>query len=167
MRSRFQSGYDGKESVLHSFAGHPTDGASPYSSLARDTAGNLYGTTAQGGAFGDGAVFKLDTSGKLTLLHSFSGGADGANPYAGLLRDAAGNFYGTAYSGGSGSCFADQGCGVVFKLDTTGKETVLRSFDGTDGQYPTAGLSRDTAGNLYGTTYRGFSSFGVVFKLTP
>ena len=156
----------GKETVLHSFAGYPVDGAIPYSSLARDTAGNLYGTTADGGAFGDGAVFKLDTSGKLTLLHSFSGGADGANPIAGLLRDAAGNLYGTDSSGGSG-CFG-LGCGVVFKLDTTGKETVLHSFDGTDGRLPNGGLLRDAAGNLYGTTrFGGASDNGVVFKLTP
>jgi uncharacterized repeat protein (TIGR03803 family) len=158
----------GKLKVLHSFRGSPGP-AQPYSWLVRDTAGNLYGTTFSGGAFGDGVVFQLDTSGKLTLLHNFTGGADGANPYAGLLRGASGKLYGTTSSGGSRSCGPSAaGCGVVFKIDTTGKETVLHSFDGTDGSYPSGGLWRDAAGNLYGTTQvGGTSDSGVVFKLTP
>jgi uncharacterized repeat protein (TIGR03803 family) len=69
-------------------------------------------------------VFKLDTTGTETVLHSFTGGADGGNPYAGVIRDPAGNLYGTTYSGGA------SGQGVVFKLDTTGTETVLHSFTG-------------------------------------
>jgi uncharacterized repeat protein (TIGR03803 family) len=88
-------------------------------------------------------VFKLDTTGKETVLYRFGGGTDGANPFAGLVRDAAGNLYDTTVNGGTSNS------GTVFKLATTGKETVLHSFSGApiDG-----GLIRDAAGNLYGTT---------------
>jgi uncharacterized repeat protein (TIGR03803 family) len=96
-----------------------------------------------------------------TDLYNFTGGADGGYPYATLVRDAAGNLYGTTYIGGSSSY------GTVFKVDTSGTETVLYSFTGgADGGYPFAGLVRDTAGNLYGTTYYGGSSnYGTVFKV--
>jgi uncharacterized repeat protein (TIGR03803 family) len=106
-------------------------------------------------------VFKLDTSGVETVLHSFSR-VDGAGPYAGLIRDPAGNFYGTTYYGGA----ANQG--VVFKLDAAGVETVLYNFD-ANGSHPFAGLLRDLAGNLYGSTtyWSGSSGYGVVFKLKP
>jgi uncharacterized repeat protein (TIGR03803 family) len=82
--------------LLYSFKGG-TDGATPVAGLIRDAAGNLYGTSLYGGTFGNGTVFKLDTTGTETVLHSFAGGADGSGPQAGLLRDAAGNFYGTTY----------------------------------------------------------------------
>lgn len=147
--------------VLHNFTGTP-DGSLPYASLIRDKEGNLYGTTETGGASNAGTVFKVDKSGTTTLLYSFSGGSDGANPFAGLLRDAAGNLYGTTANGGS------SGVGTVFKLGK-GKETVLHSFAGgtTDGCYPFGGLLRDTAGNFYGTTQVcGVSGVGTVFKLT-
>jgi uncharacterized repeat protein (TIGR03803 family) len=153
----------GTETVLYSFTGR-ADGAYPVAGLIQDSAGNLYGTTYEGGASGLGVVFKLDTTGTETVLHTFTGGTDGANPWAGLVRDLAGNLYGTTYDGG-----ASNG-GVVFKLDTTGTETVLHTFTGgaADGQYPYAGLIRDPAGNLYGTTYRGgFAGQGVVFKIQP
>jgi uncharacterized repeat protein (TIGR03803 family) len=93
--------------------------------LLRDAAGNLYGTTQRGGAestpcinFGTcGVVFKLSPTGIETVLHSFTRGADGALPYAGLIQDAAGNLYGTTYEGGA-ACALDMsfGCGVVFRL---------------------------------------------------
>jgi uncharacterized repeat protein (TIGR03803 family) len=135
-----------KQLVLHQFAF--TDGAAP-NGLIRDKAGNLYGTTATDGPDGDGTVFKVSVSGKLTTLYSFTGGADGASPIAGVIRDSAGNLYGTTGSGGSG------GGGTVFKLDTAGQFTVLYSFTGgTDGGKP-AGLIEDHAGNLYGTTVSG------------
>jgi uncharacterized repeat protein (TIGR03803 family) len=165
----FKVSTTGKETVLHRFAGYPTDGATPYSWLARDSAGNLYGTTSDGGAYGDGAVFKLDTTGNETLLYSFTGGTDGANPSAGLFRDAAGNLYGSTVFGGSGDC-GGGGCGVIFKLDASGNYTVLHNFDGTDGANPIGSLWRDAAGNFYGTTPSGGSgacTCGVVFKLTP
>src|ERR1700686_2377247 len=89
--------------VLHAFTGL-SDGAFPSASLVRDNAGNLYGTAAGGGAYGNGVVFKLGATGKETVLHSFTGGKDGADPEAGLVRDVAGNLYGTTRTGGvSGS----------------------------------------------------------------
>lgn len=103
----------GTETVLHSFTGG-ADGANPYAGLIRDPAGNVYGTTVNGGASGKGVVFRVDTSGNETTLYSFTGGADGANPYAGLLRDSKGRLYGTTYGGGSTACSG--GCGVVFQL---------------------------------------------------
>jgi uncharacterized repeat protein (TIGR03803 family) len=153
----------GKETVLYSFTGG-ADGSEPFAGLVRDAAGNLYGTTASGGTspFGNGVVFKLDTTGKETVLYTFTGGADGGEPFAALVKDAAGNLYGTTIAGGA------FGQGTVFKLDTTGKETVLHSFDGSDGAYPSEDLTRDAAGNLYGTTLfvaGGGLNYGVVFKL--
>ena len=85
--------------LLYSFAG-ASDGGFTYAGVVRDVAGNLYGTAYQGGAFGLGAVYKVDTTGKETVLYSFAGGSDGANPHAGLVRDSAGNLYGTTAYGG-------------------------------------------------------------------
>lgn len=150
------------EEVLYSFAGTP-DGENPQSSLVRDATGNLYGTTIYGGAAGGyGTVFKLDKTGKLTLLHSFAGTPDGENPYAGLAADSAGNGYGTTKYGGAAGGF-----GTVFKIDRTGKFSLLHSFAGTpDGENPVAGLVVDPAGNVYGTTfYGGTSGYGSVFEI--
>jgi uncharacterized repeat protein (TIGR03803 family) len=165
----------GKETVLHSFTGG-ADGEYPLGALVRDGVGNLYGPTVFGGngncpqeQLGCGTVFKLDTSGNETVLYSFTGGADGAFPQAGFVRDTAGNLYGTAKNGGNLNCtvYKSSGCGVVFKLDATGKETVLYTFSGADGAGPAASLLRDKKGNLYGTTLSGGNGYGVVFKLTP
>jgi uncharacterized repeat protein (TIGR03803 family) len=149
----------GTEKVLHAFGG--PDGSDPRGNLVRDGDGNLYGTAFYGGAFGYGIVFKLDTSGNETLLYSFSGGADGANPQSGLVGDGSGNFYGTTYNGGA------YGFGVVFKLDSGGNESVLYSFaGGADGANPYGGLIRDTAGDLYGTTHGGgVAGHGTVFEI--
>jgi uncharacterized repeat protein (TIGR03803 family) len=158
----------GKETVLYAFTGG-ADGSEPICTLVRDRAGDLYGTTAGGGSSascanpsGCGTVFKLDTTGKETVLYSFCGGADGGYPQAGLIRDAAGNLYGTALVGAYLA-------GVVFMVDPSGAETVLYSFTGgTDGGYPLAALIRDSAGNLYGTTNGGgASNQGTVFKVDP
>jgi uncharacterized repeat protein (TIGR03803 family) len=158
----------GKETVLHSFTGTGGDGAGPRGGLVRDTQGNLYGTTYQGGDLacsaptGCGTVFKLDTTGKETVLHSFTNDPDGAYPEAGLVQDMQGNLYGTTLQGGS------EGAGTVFKLDTTGKETVLYSFGsaGGDGTFLQAGLLLDSQGTLYGTTYTGGThGDGTVFKV--
>ncbi len=169
----------GQETVLHRFSGYD-DGGYPLGALLFDGAGNLYGTTWQGGFMseecygGCGVVFKQDTSGHLNVLYSFLGGADGGWPFAGLIRDAAGNLYGTTSSGGNlSACYA--GCGVVFKLDANGSETVLYAFaDGADGYSPGASLIQDAAGNLYGTTTAGgdrncpvLGGCGVVFEITP
>ncbi len=147
--------------VLYSFTGS-SDGGDPYAGLIRDATGNLYGTTDYGGSSYAGVVYKVDTSGTETVLYSFTGGADGAYPFATLVRDPAGNLYGTTAQGGT------SGDGVVFKVDTNGKETVLHSFTGgKDGIYPYSTLFRDSAGNLYGTTESGgVSGEGVVFKVS-
>ena len=150
----------GHETILHTFNGEG-DGAIPWAGLIRDAAGHFYGTTVEGGTAGLGTIFKLDTAGTLTLLHSFAG-ADGAYPYGPVIRDAKGNLYGATYQGGSSKV------GTVFKLTTSGKLAVLHNFTGnTDGAYPPAGLVRDAAGNLYGATAQGGSSsnMGTVFKV--
>jgi uncharacterized repeat protein (TIGR03803 family) len=154
-----------RESELYVFTGTNGDGYWPTAgSLVQDAQGNLYGTTFEGGTFGYGTVFKLDSSGKETILHSFSETeGDGANPYAGVVLDASGNLYGTTTWGGT------FGYGMVYKLTPTGEETVLHSFAGepNDGSDPQGGLMLDTEGNLYGTTGGGgtFSS-GTVFQLS-
>ncbi len=162
------------ESVLHSFTG-PSDGAGLTGSVL-DAKGNLYGTTIYGGdsacdpPYGCGTVFKVDASGKETVLYSFTGtGGDGALPFAGLVLDAKGNLYGTTAGGGDLACNAPNGCGTVFRLDTTGKETVLYSFTGsTDGSGTPSGLVLDAQGNLYGTTRHGGTyDNGTVFMLAP
>jgi uncharacterized repeat protein (TIGR03803 family) len=139
----------------------------------QDAAGNLYGTTSGGGASKQGTVFKVDPSGKETVLYSLTGGTDGTAPITGLALDTEGDLYGTTDSGGSSpNCFF--GCGVVFKVDPTGKETVLHNFVGTDGSQG-LDVTIDSAGNLYGATFVGgvsscdigfTSECGVVFKLT-
>jgi uncharacterized repeat protein (TIGR03803 family) len=152
----FKLDTNGVETVLHSFAG-PPDGVNPQAGLVLDPAGTtLYGTTLHGGASGFGTVFKLDTAGgTYSVLYSFSGKADGGNPYAGLVLDPAGNLYGTSSSGGALNCLGGQnnkvGCGLVFKVNSvTGIEGVYNFTAG--GDFPVAGLARDTTGNLYGTT---------------
>ena len=148
------------ETVLYTFTGG-ADGAHPYAGLIRDTAGNLYGTTNVGGAFNHGTVFKLDTLGNETVLHSFAGAPDGAYPYGGVIRDNAGNLYGTTNDGGAFNA------GTLFRLSGTGKETVLHSFNGTtDGAHPSAGLTFDAAGNLCGTANQGGTDQeGTIFQL--
>ena len=162
-----------KEAILHSFLGG--EGLDPLGGLIRDAQGNFYGTTVDGGmpegggcAHGCGTVFKRDSSGNQSILYAFTGTTDGGAPNATLLRDAAGNFYGTTDTGGLPSCFISFGCGVIFKLDAANHETVLYRFtDLTDGKDP-VGLVADASGNLYGTTYDGgIYGAGAVFKLAP
>jgi uncharacterized repeat protein (TIGR03803 family) len=160
------------ETVLYSFAGG-SDGAVPEAGLAMDQAGNLYGTTNQGGPAGSGTVFELvaptDKNGTWTekVLHNFGAGksADGTAPIGGVTLDAAGNLYGTTSSGGK------YGFGTVFALSAASawKERILHNFQNTtDGTNPYAGLVADAAGNLYGAaTDGGSNGGGTVFKLTP
>jgi uncharacterized repeat protein (TIGR03803 family) len=166
------------ESVLYSFRGG-TDGNTPYASLIFDQKGNLYGTTTDGGAQGNGAVFKLapNTDGSWTesVIYSFLGGEDGRLPYASLIFDQKGNLYGTTGHGGTGDN------GTAFTLtpnaDRSWTESVLYRFlGGKDGALPGASLIMDPAGNLYGTTIYGnggnsgrclSGECGVVFELTP
>jgi len=173
-----------KESVLYHFKGG-SDGATPVASLVEDTAHNLYGTTNNGGTSNFGTVFEVlppGTAWTESVLYSFAGGNDGANPDANLIFDKAGNLYGTTFAGGgSANCTGTSaGCGTVFQLAppaTQGApwtETVLYSFKGlSEGANPIAGLIMDSKGNLYGTTYYGggvscgASTCGTIFELTP
>jgi uncharacterized repeat protein (TIGR03803 family) len=150
----------GKETLLYSFTG-TSDGGHPSAGVIRDATGNLYGTAVDGGAFGHGVVYKLDPAGNEAVLHSFTGGADGGNPFAGVVFDPAGNLWGTTNSGGMANK------GTVYVLDPSGHETVIHSFTaGADGAFPYAGVTFDRAGNLYGTTSSGgLANAGVVYKL--
>jgi uncharacterized repeat protein (TIGR03803 family) len=161
------------ENVLFSFNG-TTDGGYPDTDLVVDAAGNLYGTTVEGGDYTSGTVFELTPSGGgwiHTVLYSFHGGADGGEPYKGVTLDAEGNLYGSAVTGGTGgSC--EGGCGVVYKLTNTGgawNETVLHDFTGgNDGSGPGAPLTLDAAGHLFGMTPTGGRyGLGVIFGLAP
>jgi uncharacterized repeat protein (TIGR03803 family) len=156
------------ETILYTFKGL-TDGGKPYASLVFK-GNNLYGTTLDGGLSSQGEVFelaKVGTTWTETVVYSFTGGADGGKPYAGLILDKSGNLYSTTGSGGAG------GFGTVFKLTapktgTTWTESVLYSFGGgPDGSYARTGLAFDSKGNLYGTTGVGTGNSGVVFELTP
>jgi uncharacterized repeat protein (TIGR03803 family) len=144
----------GNYSILYSFTSG-FDGGSPTGPLVRDTAGNLFGVTNDWYVCCNysGRVFELDTSGNLTVLYLFTGGADGATPVGGLIRDTAGNLYGATQYGGDFTCDSNYGCGVVFKLDSSGIETVLHAFTGPpDGLTPNTGLLADGKGNIFGAT---------------
>ncbi|HEX3430214.1 MAG TPA: choice-of-anchor tandem repeat GloVer-containing protein [Rhizomicrobium sp.] len=164
----FRVAPDGKEKVIYGFAG-PGQGDGEWPGavrLARDSAGNIYGTTQSGGAHSYGTVFRLSRDGTETVLYSFTGGSDGGGPYAGVILDAAGNLYGTTPYDGDLNCDYGEGCGTVFKIASDGTETTLYTFTDTGANAsPMAPLVMDSAGNLYGTTY-GFSPGGV-FKLSP
>jgi uncharacterized repeat protein (TIGR03803 family) len=175
------------EKLLHFF--YKKEGSFVNAGVIFDGAGNLYGTTVQGGILGGcggngcGGVFELTPGANGTWtekgLYQFTGGEDGAAPYASLLFDAAGNLYGTTAVGGNLSACSGHGCGVVFQLapgtNGTWVETVLYKFmGGKDGYQPYASLISDSAGNLYGTTEFGGNltacsgyGCGVVFQLTP
>jgi uncharacterized repeat protein (TIGR03803 family) len=175
----------GSETILYRFTGG-ADGEVPVASPILDAASSLYGTAAAGGdlscaqgqGFGCGTVWKLDTSGNLTVLYTFTGGTDGAEPVASLVMDSSGNLYGVADEGGNLSCSAGFGfgCGVVFEISSSGNFTVLWTFGNSsgDGLFPGHALIRDSSGNLYGTTneggdptcsLNGTPGCGVVFKI--
>jgi uncharacterized repeat protein (TIGR03803 family) len=183
----------GTESILYSFAGctfgtcgvaGSQDGAYPLT-LIQANDGNFYGTSAYGGALGQGAVFRITPSGTETVLYSFTGcsfgtcgvagSTDGAYPF-GLIQGNDGNLYGTTEGGGA---YPNAYAGTVFRLTLTGQETTLYSFSGcyngtcgvpgsTDGASPALGLVQDAVGNLYGAlSFGGAYGQGAVFKLTP
>lgn len=211
----FEFTTSGAFKILHSFNPNNLDGYNPQAGVVLDSKGNLYGTTFQGGAKGDGTVFEVSASGTETILHSFTCGTDGCFPQGGgLVLDKVGNLYGTTGAAGASpsdcgtvfkltpstgtlttlhsfTCGASPegvvldttgnlygatsgggayGFGTVFKLTSSGKETVLHSFNanGKDGFSPFAGVVLDSNNNLYGTTYRGGAiGAGTVFKVTP
>jgi uncharacterized repeat protein (TIGR03803 family) len=179
----------GTLTTLHSFCsqiidGNCEDGDFPTAGLIQAADGNLYGTTYDGGAnsncnggYGCGTVFEITTSGTLTTLHSFDG-ADGDQPWAGLVQASNGDFYGTTLEGGANSndpCASNgfNGCGTVFEITPSGTLTTLHNFCSTsncpDGSNPYAGLVQATDGNLYGTTNAGGANdnVGTAFKITP
>jgi uncharacterized repeat protein (TIGR03803 family) len=175
------------ESVVYSLGanGGANDGTGPYAALIMDKSGKLYGTTYAGGLYRQGTVFALtppsgtQTTWTEAILYDFCAlakCADGAEPAASLLMDAAGNLYGTTYRGGVSNISSN--CGTVFELIPNGgktpwKETVLYPFCSkpvlSDGGAPWAEVIMDGAGNLYGTTIAGGRNpnDGTIFKLTP
>jgi uncharacterized repeat protein (TIGR03803 family) len=169
----------GHETVLYSFCSQSNcaDGQNPLAGLIQDAAGNLYGTTPTGGSFNGGTVFKVDTAGHETVLYSFCPASnsvsiclDGSFPQPSLIQDASGNLYGTTPFGGPSNPNCWMGCGTVFKVDTTGHESVLYNFCSAlkcvDGVAPQSSVIQDAAGNLYGTAAdNGAHLGGVVFKL--
>ena len=146
-------------SVIYTFKGG-TDGAAPEASMIK-LGGTLYGTTYQGGAYGEGTVFSITPDGNETVLHSFGNGNDGANPTSALLA-LDGTLYGTTAGGGA------QGAGTVFSIKPSGKEAVIYAFrnNNVDGYGPYGGLVA-LSGTLYGTTFAGGSNdTGTVFAVT-
>ena len=154
--------------LIYSFGGG-SDGEYLDTELVRDSAGNLYGTSVQGGPYNSGTVFQVTPAGLHTVLYDFRGGADGGEPYKGVTLDAAGNLYGTAVTGGGGAC--EGGCGVVFQLTNSGgvwTQSVIHAFRGSDGSGPGSPVAVDAHGNLYGTTPTGGAyGMGVVYRLSP
>lgn len=157
--------------IIYSFGGDE-DGEYLDTDVEIDVAGNLYGTSVLGGDFGGGTVWKLSPGAGgwvHTVLYSFTGSADGGEPYKGVTLDAAGNLYGTAVTGGSGSC--EGGCGVVYKLTNSGgtwTQTVIHAFTGADGSGPGSRVTLDNRGNVYGMTPTGGADgLGTIYELHP
>lgn len=151
--------------VLHQFTGAPGDGAYANSDVHLDDAGNLYGTTHNGGANDVGAVYKVTPDGTETILHSFAIGQNnqGYNPYGGItINQSTGDLYGTTEFGGPSDA------GVIWKLTADGTYSVLHAFDGSiDGQQPRWRMIRDTLGNFYGVAlFGGANNDGTVFRLS-
>ena len=152
----------GSATVLYNFCSQSdcTDGSSPNAGLIEGSDGNFYGTTLNGGVNNQGTVFKITSSGTLTVLHSFDAN-NGGEPTASLVQGADGNFYGTTYNGGA------NGDGVIFGMTPSGSYTLLHSFAGSDGSHPRGGLVQAPDGSFYGTTYTGGSAnMGTIFHLT-
>ncbi|MGA9527933.1 MAG: choice-of-anchor tandem repeat GloVer-containing protein [Terriglobales bacterium] len=164
--------------ILHTFHGGPNDGRYPQSTPLIDSSGNIYGTTAGGGSYSAGAVWKLSpvTPGSYTeeILHSFIWN-DGSTPQAAVVLDSSGNLYSTTGIGVKSPCY--DGCGTVFELVVSGATydwEILIPFNGVDGGFPSGSLILN-GGNLYGTTYGGGISSncpgtggcGVAFQVNP
>jgi uncharacterized repeat protein (TIGR03803 family) len=150
----------GTLTTLYNFGAKRTDGDDPAAALILATDGNFCGTTVYSTS-GFGTVFKMTSSGTLSILHSFDL-IDGAFPYAALVQGSDGNFYGTTSGGGA------DGYGTVFRITPDGVLTTLHSFDLLDGATSYAGLIQGTDGNFYGTTTGGGANGdGTIFKITP
>jgi uncharacterized repeat protein (TIGR03803 family) len=153
----------GTFTLLHSFMPGTSDGCDPEGSVVRDIYGNLYGTTNGCGSTGNGTIWKVGKKGKETILHNFAGGSsDGCYPYGGVARDTKGNLYGVTYGCGA------NGYGALYKLNTSGRLTLLHSFDYSDGILPIGEVLRNGEGTLYGTTYMGGTyGYGTVWSYKP
>jgi uncharacterized repeat protein (TIGR03803 family) len=163
---------NGQETILHSFV-DGADGKNPQTGVIV-AAGYVYGTTEFGGASHAGILYKVDASGHEAVVHTFTGGADGGHPMAAPTLDSEGNLYGTTAYGGftAGECRnrnVPSGCGVVYKVDTSGNFSVLYTFGAAsqhDGAFPDASITLDQDGNIYGTTWAGGTDgIGTVFEL--
>jgi uncharacterized repeat protein (TIGR03803 family) len=161
---------NGTFKVIYAF-GAGSDGQDPQAGLYKDPKGNYWGTTAVGGASGNGTVFKITSKGVESVVYSFTAGNDGYIPESTLIADKQGNLYGTTHYGGV------YGGGTVFKITPSGAETTLYSFTGgSDGYTPVGGVVMDTSGNLYGQTFGQGSTnttcpapgqCGSVYEITP
>jgi uncharacterized repeat protein (TIGR03803 family) len=156
--------------TLHSFGSVGGDVYKPGSGVTLDANGNLYGAASSGGAYGYGALYEITSQGTYSVLYNFTGGADGSSPQGPPVFKN-GKLYGTAQSGGAGCTW---GCGVVYEFTPAkgkkaAKETVLHTFNGTDGLYPMYGsLVFDKEGNVYGTTIDGGpTNLGNIYKMAP
>ena len=175
----FKINTEGTESVLHSFAGGTTDGADPRAGLVLDPDRNLFGTTFAGGSANYGTVFRVDTANTETILHDFTGGSDGGNPFGGLTRDQNGTFYGTAEAGGGhlmdgmngiGGPEPDRpgGCcrGTTYAISGSNFSVLYTFTGGNDGGSPVGSLALSN-GFLYGTTLAGGpGQKGTAFSVT-
>ena len=174
----FKLAPDGTETILHVFTGGK-DGGTPYSGLAIDEKGNLYGTGYVGGDLtcnaptGCGNIYKISAKGKFSVLYGFKAGADGAAPEGAPAIGSDGNIYGTTLLGGTGSCQNSlyiMGCGVVFQVTPKGDYKVIYTFKNTqDGDFPQSAPVMGSDGNLYGTTYLGgpaACNCGTIYKLS-
>jgi uncharacterized repeat protein (TIGR03803 family) len=156
----FEVTTSGTLTVLHSFTGGKTDGANPTGGLTLGTDGNFYGTTQMGGASLQGTVFKMTTTGTITLLHSFNSVTDGSFPWGPPIEGTDGNFYGTA-SGGKGQD------GLLYKVTSTGTYSTIYTFTGTTGTYPIAPPTQGTDGYLYiPLSLGGTDECGAIVKLS-
>ncbi|MGO8700135.1 MAG: choice-of-anchor tandem repeat GloVer-containing protein [Limisphaerales bacterium] len=170
----FEVTANGMFTTLYSFT-NGLDGGFPASGLTLGTDGNFYGESVSGGADHSGITFKVTPEGTLTVLHAFTGDADGSVPIGGLAQGTNGIFYGTTYNGGYGQSYYGHG-GTIFEMDAEGVTMPLYTFtNGYDGANPRGGLALGTDGNLYGTTTSGGLLFpypddnevGTIFKVTP
>jgi uncharacterized repeat protein (TIGR03803 family) len=161
----FRLGRSGKFTTLHKFTGGAADGWFVANGVVRDKQGNLYGTTGGGGPYNAGTIYEITPAGE-KLLYSFEGAPDGAVPEQ-IVRAANGDLFGVTDEGGSLQCTEGVlGCGTVFELDATGRETVLYRFNGiVDGAAPVGPVVLDSHGNIYGTTAEGIKGGCSVFSL--